>query len=664
MPSKKGSSGGLSTSRKAGQSTGQSRPTRRSQTQATPHSGELTKSASRQKIFKNIQPAVLQGSKRHTRKSHGSPILKARDDIQKLTYKRKPKLEEASPVETATSAEPRLETHHGYQEPHVPGHFDQPLPSIEEASEAGIAEQQDLSDFHLLSSCDLRSESTLSVDGSTGSDVVSWLRGPSDAEDTFLQRSGYIVPLSNEALTAIRVLLGKEAALRMGSIAPNSSEFRTALRLDRKVLLDETKWSDPEWEYLKKYDFGQKADEDSITHFLDKLWQADLDFCRDQQEALFQRTIMMAMINRHQLIFAGIKMPSKLPERALMFSVEATWSCPPMPTRKYERKVVRNKAEPKTFTTLPKPDLCVSFRTCRIIDSDDWELLPPETQHLICYEGIANEKSEGDRAFGFFFVEAKRSRLPPDDGVALCQVLNDASQALHNMYEFFREAEQTSVFFDHVRVFSATTSEQGVIIRVHWASKLPDDPFKRIVPDYPLQFEHQTYMSFRGTDFDRLGVVRVFESVMVGYGERRLLKLLQTAAAKVKEKVRCAWQNRERVPISQAFNDYRYGQIGMPSSRATSRPQTPAIVGTRPAAANPMPPPNRSPSMRASPTSAKPELMDRDREERTPLSQGFAKLQTNPLASQSSVGQQTSPREITPTKQGDNPKKKRKTRPQ
>jgi hypothetical protein len=561
--------------------------------------------------------------------------------------------------------EPVFERQQEYQEPDAPSTFVQPLPSIEAALEAAFEGQQEQSEFDSLSSRDLRGEETLNVHGSTDSEIVPWFGDPPDAEDVFLQRSGYIVPLNNEALAAIQVVLGKEAAIKMAGIKSDSRDFRKTLTEDRNVFSEETRWTDPEWAHLDTYHSSREADEASIADFLDRLWLADLGFCRDQQEAIFQRTVMMAMINRHQLIFAGNKRPIELPESALMFGVEATWSCPPMPTRRYEKKADKNKEEPKTFATMPKPDLCVSFRTRKIVDSAHWKLLLPRTQQLICYEGIEDDNNEAGRAFGFFFVEAKRSRTEPDDKMALYQALNDASQALHNMYEFFREAKQTPEFFKRVRVFSATASEKGVIIRVHWARELPEDTelsTDRIVPEYPLQFQYQTYESFKGKEFDRLKVVEVFERIMVGYGERQLLELLKTAAASVKKKASDAWRKRDQVPLPRAFNTYRYGQSGKPGSRTASRPQTPAGEGNQPTNSMFMPPPNVPRSMQESYTSDTTEVIDQTVGESTSLSQGVAELQTDSFDSQRSNGSQKRRRGTMPTKQRDHLSKKRRTK--
>ncbi|KAL9623604.1 MAG: hypothetical protein Q9160_002060 [Pyrenula sp. 1 TL-2023] len=402
----------------------------------------------------------------------------------------------------------------------------------------------------------------------------------------------------------------------MAGIKSDSREFRKTLREDRNILSEETAWTDQERVHLDTYDFRQEADTAPIADFLDTLWFADLNFCKDQQEAIFQRTIMMAMINRHRLIFSDKNRPMGLPKSVLMFSVDAMWNCAPMPTRKYEKKADRSKGEPNIFTTLPKPDLCVSFHTCEIIDSALWKLLLPETQHLICYEGI--DENNDSRAFGFLFVEAKRSRLQPDDNIALHQALNDASQALHNIYEFFKEAELTPMFFERVRVFSATTSEKGVILRIHRAVELPEDTelsTERIVPTYPLQFEHQVYESLHGENFNRSKVVEAFERIIKGYGENQLLKLLQIAAASVKKKANDAWRNREMVPFPTAFCDYRYGQFGQPG-RGSRRP-TPAFSTSRPASSVSMAPPSQPRSRQESFTSDTTEVIDKAEEQNT-----------------------------------------------
>jgi hypothetical protein len=198
-----------------------------------------------------------------------SETWERREDIRKPTGKGK--LEKSSlVVESATPAEPVFERQQEYRKPDAPSTFVQPLPSIEAAFEG----QQEPSEFDSLSE-------TLNVHGSTDSEIVPWFGDPPDAEDVFLQRSGYIVPLNNEALAAIQVVLGKEAVIKMAGIKSDSRDFRKTLTEDRNVFFEETRWTDPEWAHLDTYYSGREADEASIADFLDRLWLADLGFGRD-----------------------------------------------------------------------------------------------------------------------------------------------------------------------------------------------------------------------------------------------------------------------------------------------------------------------------------------------------------------------------------------------
>ncbi|KAL9111902.1 MAG: hypothetical protein Q9227_003752 [Pyrenula ochraceoflavens] len=653
MPLKKISKG-RSTSRKTKQPTGRPKPSPQAPTQSITRRRESSKPVIRQKPLKT----VLAGPKKHTRSSRGSPLWEKQDDIQKLTGRGKQGPEISSrTAKPPTRVKPRIERERHW-EPGVPSIF-QPLPSIEAAFEETLGSRRTL-DF---TSPTFQSEETNSLD----SETLPWSRELPDAEEILLQRNGYIPPFSNEVLAAIHIILGIDAAQEMGGISAYSSEFEKTLEEDRNVLLKETKHQDPEWAYLEQYQINRDADEASVADFLDRLWSADLSFCKNQQEAIFQRTAMMNMINRHHLIFLDNKMLNELSESPLMFSVEAPWDCPPMPTARFKRALIntnsdRNDKEPKIYTTAARPDLCISFRTSTIISPDLWKKLPQKTQHLICYEGIKENKK--DRAFGFFFVEAKRSGAEPDDKIALIQALNSASQALHNIHEFFKEAEEIAAFFKHVRVFSATTSEKGAIIRVHRAVELPTDTelcFNRVVEDYPLQFEYQIYKSFAGENFSRLEVIQAFEKIIKGYGEKQLLVLLRQAEVNVRKKAFSAWKNSHTIPLETAFNDYRYGQSGKPGSNISSKAQTPAVGDSRRGSSMSMPPPNVSRSIRERYKSDEAEINSQASGEST-LGQGGTGFQVDAFNSQHSKSSGRRGRAISPAKQHESPRKKRKTK--
>jgi hypothetical protein len=123
-----------------------------------------------------------------------------------------------------------------------------------------------------------------------------------------------------------------------------------------------------------------------------------------------------------------------------------------------------------TYLTQPKPDLAVCFRRQALIPDYLWNKMPIATKRLACYEN-AGEIAE-TRVFHFFTIEAKKALRSADDTVGKRQGLNNASQALHNMFEFFRDAGQQheDIFFTNVRFFSVVASTEGLTIRIHRAN--------------------------------------------------------------------------------------------------------------------------------------------------------------------------------------------------
>ena len=237
------------------------------------------------------------------------------------------------------------------------------------------------------------------------------------------------------------------------------------------------------------------------------------------------------------------------------------------------------------FLTAPKPDLCVSFQREDLIGVGAWDTMPPSTKKLVCFEGIGPPQDK--RAFGFLVVEAKRSKYPPDDNVAKLQVLNDASQALHNMYEFFREARQEALFFEKVRFFSATASEQGIIVRIHRAVEIDTvhsgPRTKRPIfgyPHYNLEFRFEEYVSLVGEEFSRQRVIDVFERIMIGYGEGLLYGLLREAARAIDERFQSELYEKGNFPADVIY-DYRHGQRQDPRTPSEVPQQTGGVGSSR-----------------------------------------------------------------------------------
>ena len=227
----------------------------------------------------------------------------------------------------------------------------------------------------------------------------------------------------------------------------------------------------------------------------------------------------------------------------------------------------------------PKPDLCVCFRTYELIPRSSMAEMPTATRSLITFEG-----NNPERAFPFLTIEGKKSFITPDDPTALCQSLNNASQALHNMYEFFREANDEETFFEKIRFFSAAAMSKGIRVRIHRAVRIDpersDNKFNRIKPDYPLQFEYEEFSKADSNEYERQKVVDVFENIIWGYGPE-LFSLLHKAAKEIAEK----FKNDKGLQKQRSETYYRHGQEGGRSKRdsaATSQADRNSVRGDSP----------------------------------------------------------------------------------
>lgn len=422
-------------------------------------------------------------------------------------------------------------------------------------------------------SCDLQGNGPLDLDATTWTERLTGSVEPRTREQNWFRRRGYLPSLDKETLEIIRLVLGKESALKMArQQADEARHFESNLDLSRNVHTDPHPKSDP---YVAEIDkiSTELPESGAVADVQSRLWTADLTNCEDENEAFFQRTIMMTIINRDRLIYdhtqesgnteAGdlIKLRGKL-----AFSTEVAWTCDPMPTRAASRNT-----SSLPFQAAPKPDLCVFFERKSLIDKGFWGAMPSPLRKLVCYEG--ENKPHDKRAFGFFVVEAKRAEASPKDNVAKSQALNDASQALHNLFEFFREARQEDVFFERVRVFSATATRTGVVIRIHRAVKLnpqhpqPDEmrPIEFTNPPYDLEFRFEEYASLSNEDFNRQKVVDMSCRILVGYGQRVLYDLLRNAAEKIDDRFSASLQ--QGIYPADIINDYRHGQIKPPLAR-------------------------------------------------------------------------------------------------
>ncbi|KAF2234186.1 hypothetical protein EV356DRAFT_502503 [Viridothelium virens] len=410
----------------------------------------------------------------------------------------------------------------------------------------------------------------------TSTESLPWDVQYRTRQEDWYCRKGYLPELDDRTLEIIQIVLGTEPALRMARLKSDRHNFPARLRGDRNVHLTPHPYSDTYAAEIKKMSLNLPENR-AAADVYSRLWAADIENCRGENEAIFQRTVMMSFLDRYRLIFGDIQ-GAEMGDVAnmnnigkkLAFSVEGEWTCDPMPTRALQRRVEM------PFLTAPRPDLCVSFRTEDLIPNPLLLIMPSSMKNLVFYEGATPPFDR--RAFGFFVVEGKRSQLPPDDDVALYQALNAASQALHNMFEFFREAEQQDVFFRKVRVFSATTNNTGLIIRIHRADKLDLESsspqrFTPIPgqPKYDIDFKFEEYKCFWKQEFSRQSVIDTFAQIMVGYGEGVLYDLIGDAANKIITKLQPLFDQGHE--LEDKIYDYRHGQKELPSRGSSKNPQ-------------------------------------------------------------------------------------------
>ena len=376
-----------------------------------------------------------------------------------------------------------------------------------------------------------------------------------DPRGKAFRKLGYLPPLDEETAAIIDAFIDDPTiAMEFMRINPTSDMFHHGLEC-RNVFLEESTTPDlyADINHLAQYPL-QETDAERESY--ERLWTLDRAKCDfDWNEALFQRTLMMSFIARHSLIDGqGPAGPS-----CLEFSVETPWTCPPMPTIAY---YLSDK-----FLTQPKPDLAVCFKRDTVIPDGVYCCMPYATQRLACYE---TPDSRGrSRAFHFFTIQGRRENTlgrRDNERMAGYQNLNNASQALHNMFEFFQDAgpRHRDKFFSEVRFFSAVASTEGLTVRIHRAIDLSENRSEDdiYIPGYPLRFEFRELVTveenkFNRKKFDRKTVLELFGKMLVGYGVEKLHGLLQDAAKDLWEKLK---KDIKGLRLREDVDFYRHGQ--------------------------------------------------------------------------------------------------------
>lgn len=413
-------------------------------------------------------------------------------------------------------------------------------------------------------------------------------RSEEDPLEAFYERVGYLPPLDDSTIEVLKFLRKSYPDLdvyagRISSIMGQEDDFEdglTARNVDIEPEETENFFLQPQdgSESRAVSDSTASAKYKSLDEHYENLWARDRAKCQKKPvEAIFQRTMMISMIDRYRL-FQGYDDYGK--QRLLEFSVEAPWKCPPMPTCAAQQN--------ENFLSAPMPDLAVGFYREKLWPSGcNWRYWPRETRKLVSYEG---EKglAKNMQAFNFMTIEAKKSFTDVDDTKGRNQSLNNASQALHNMYEFFKEADREgseqevvnadkyrNIFFDRVRFFSVVATSKAMKIRIHRADMVADDKKSEwIMPHYPLRFVYSDWKVIQGENFKYSTVVEELTKIMVDYGVNELATLLREAIRSVDQKFKKYYE----VNGVYAFRDpgfYSYGQVAPKNRKSTTKTPAP-----------------------------------------------------------------------------------------
>jgi hypothetical protein len=176
-----------------------------------------------------------------------------------------------------------------------------------------------------------------------------------DPQAVFYYNIGYVPPLTPEILALVEAL---QVDPEMTSISPGEASFEDGLT-QRNILLNASPDRDPMLSQITN--LKSTLDHETPDPRDLDLWNNDLAKCRQDNEALFQRTIIIAMIDCRRLFYN--KTEAILAR--LNFSVEHVWKCPPMPSCAYRAQ--------EQFLTMPKPDLSVCFQRELLIADKDFQ---------------------------------------------------------------------------------------------------------------------------------------------------------------------------------------------------------------------------------------------------------------------------------------------------
>ena len=319
----------------------------------------------------------------------------------------------------------------------------------------------------------------------------------------------------------------------------------------RNVHFDRVRDKDREW----IEDAILPRSDDSCSTKEEHNWENDLAKCQISDEAITQRTIMMDLINRHQLA------------DTLDYTCESQWTCPSsMPER---------DSELASRMPRPKPDLAVAFKAESLLPfylQMDLERF----RSIMCPE--SSQEVKRDRAFHFLSIEVKGASGALANWIAHRQNFNTATQALNNIYVFMNMAgdEALKTFYDRVRFYSVVATGWSFHVRAHRAIELKEG---RIEKNYPLGFEYDVVYNHQSEGgYTKATATTIVRNILIEYGIKTLKPLLTLNMKKVLDKLQ-----------SEKINGLQYeAEKQRTRGRTASRQSRAASVSSRPSRKTPV----------------------------------------------------------------------------
>ncbi|KAI0530423.1 hypothetical protein GGR58DRAFT_508420 [Xylaria digitata] len=241
-----------------------------------------------------------------------------------------------------------------------------------------------------------------------------------------------------------------------------------------------------------------------MTTVTNRDFNKDLEHCKTPaNKAVFQRTIMMSILDRHQI------------SGKFDFNYEGQWL---QQSNSYALSSTENNRIPA-----PNPDLAIFFSFDSLVgEGPYWRSMPLSDSFKLCM----SPGGDIERCFPFTFIEAKMGfhDLTP----ALMANMHSASQALFNIYVWMSEAGHKNKFFSDVRLFSIAINAKEFALRVHRAQASEKGQ--------GLEFYYDDICG--GHAYKRDHVCNLTRNVLVKYAETTLLDILNQSVLVVSENLR------------------------------------------------------------------------------------------------------------------------------